>query len=202
MAGARERLAPLFRGADLGWAYAGVVVAVAVAVRVLPGSRPGQLVQDTSTNLVNLRDTPLLVLSASAFVVSSLWGLWILVPLVVLFGAAQRWLGRTATVVVAALGHVGATLFVAVLLAAGLYHGRLDPTLARTDDVGVSYGLAAVAGLLAARVPPRHRIPYVLGLAAVAAGPLLLAPTVTALGHATAALLGLALAVLVTAAAR
>jgi hypothetical protein len=194
--GARGRVPPLFRGADLGWAYAGVVVAVAVAVRILPGSGPGQLVRDTSTNLANLRDTPLLVLSASAFVVSSLWGLWILVPLVVLFGAAQRWLGRAGTVIVAVIGHVGATLFVAVLLVAGLHHGRLDPSVVRADDVGVS------AGLLAARVPPRPRPWYVLGLLAAAAGPLLVDPTYTGLGHTTAVLLGLAFAVLVGRAAR
>ncbi len=187
---------PLVRDTDLAWAYAAVVLVVAVVARALPGASE-ELVLDSSTNLDNLRHTPVLVLVASAFVVAPLSGLWILVPLVVAFGAAQRWLGRAATLVVATLGHVGATLFVAVLLATGIERGWLSPAIAHAPDVGVSYGLAAVAGLLAARVPAGRRRWYVLGLLVVAAGPLAIRPTFTYVGHTIAALLGLALAVLV-----
>lgn len=186
------------RRADVGWAYAAVVLVVAIVVRVLPGTRTQDLVLESSTNLDNLRHTPLLVLGASAFVVSPLWGLWILAPLVVVFGAAQRWLGRAATVIVAVLGHVGATLFVAVLLAAGINDGVVDADLARAPDVGVSYGLAAVAGVLVGRVPRRHRPWYALGLLAVAAGSLLADRDFTGVGHVIAVLLGFALAVLAT----
>jgi PPOX class probable F420-dependent enzyme len=197
----RRRVAPLVRDADLAWVYAAVVVVVAIIVRVLPGARTGEWVLDSSTNLDNLRDAPLLVLGASAFVVAPVSGLWILVPLVVAFGAAQRWLGRAATVIVAVLGHVGATLFVAMLLAAGIARGQLDPAVARAPDVGVSYGLAAVAGLLVARVPARLRGWYVVGLLALTAGPLLVRPNFTELGHTTAVLLGFALALLAVRAA-
>jgi hypothetical protein len=184
------------RRADVGWTYAAAVVVVAVVVRVLPGTRPEDLVLDSSTNLDNLRHTPLLVLGASAFVVSPLWGLWILAPLVVVFAAAQRWLGRAATVIVAVLGHVGATLFVAVLLAAGINDGVVDAAVARAPDVGVSYGLAAVAGVLVGRVPRRWRAWYALGVLTVAAVSLLLDQDFTGIGHVSAVLLGFALAVL------
>lgn len=183
------------RRADVGWAYAAVVLVVAVVVRV-PGTRTQDLVLESSTNLENLRHTPLLVLGASAFVVSPVWGLWILVPLVAVFAAAQRWLGRAATVIVAVLGHVGATLFVAVLLAAGINDGVLDADLARSPDVGVSYGLAAVAGVLVGRVPRRLRPWYALGVLGVAAGSLMADRDFTGVGHVTAVLLGFALAVL------
>jgi Rhomboid-like protein len=189
-----SRIAPWLRGADVGWAYAGVVVVVAVVVRVLPGITTEELVLDSSTNLDNLRHTPLLVLLASAFVVAPLRGLWILVPLVAAFGAAQRWLGRAATITLAALGHVGATLFVAALLSAGIDDGRLSPALARAEDVGVSYAVATVAGLLAARVPRRLRPWYAMGLLAVTAGPLVVEVDFTEVGHVTAVLLGFALA--------
>jgi hypothetical protein len=194
----RRRLVELLRGTDLAWAYAAVVVAVAIVVRVLPGTRPEDLVLDTSTNLDNLRHTPLLVLGASAFVVAPVWGLWILAPLVAVFAAAQRWLGRAATVIVAVFGHVGATLFVAALLAAGINDGVVDAELARAPDVGVSYGLAAVAGVLVGRVPRRWRLWYALGVLAVALGTLLPDPDFTAVGHVTAVLVGFALAVLAT----
>jgi hypothetical protein len=195
--GVWSRLAPWLRGADVGWAYAAVVLVVAVVVRVLPGTTTDELVLDSSTNLDNLRRTPLLVLGASAFVVAPLTGLWILVPLVVVFGAAQRWLGRAATVIVAVLGHVGVTLFVAVLLAAGIDDGRLSPSLARAQDVGVSYALATLAGLLIGRVPRRLRPWYAGGLLVLVVAALVIGPDFTDLGHLTAVLLGFALAVLV-----
>jgi hypothetical protein len=194
----RSRLAPLFRDADVAWVYAAIVLVVAIAVEAAPGTTSEELVLDSSTNLDNLRHTPLLVLGASAFVVSPLSGLWILAPLVVVFAAAQRWLGRVATVIVAVLGHVGATLFVAVLLAAGIEDRRLSPALARAQDVGVSYAVATVAGLLVARVPGRFRPWYVVGLLALTVLPLLLDADFTEVGHLTAVLLGFALAVLVS----
>ena len=194
----RSRLALLFRHTDVAWAYAAIVLVVAIVVRAAPGITTEELVLDSSTNLDNLRHTPLLVLGASAFVVAPLPGLWVLAPLVATFGAAQRWLGRGATVIVAALGHVGVTLFVAVLLAAGIADGRLNPALARAHDVGVSYAVATLAGLLAARVPRRLRPWYVAGLVAFAVVALLVHPDFTAVGHLTAVLLGFALALLVT----
>jgi hypothetical protein len=194
----RSRLAPLFRDADVAWAYAAIVLVVAVVVELAPGTTTEELVLDSSTNLDNLRHTPLLVLGASAFVVAPPAGLWILAPLVAAFTAAQRWLGRAATIIVAALGHVGVTLFVAVLLAAGIDDGRLSPALARAQDVGVSYAVATVAGLLVARVPRRRRPWYAAALLVVTVVPLVLDTDFTDVGHLTAVLFGFALAVLVT----
>jgi hypothetical protein len=194
----RSRLAPLFRHADVAWAYAAIVLVVALVVKAAPGLTSDELVQDSSTNLQNLRDTPVLVLVVSAFVVAPVSGLWILAPLVVTFAAAQRWLGRASTVIVAGLGHVGATLFVAVLLAAGIHAGRLSPALATAQDVGVSYAVFAVAGLLVARVPHRLRNWYIAGLLVLTVVPLLMEQSFDAVGHLIAVLLGLALAVLVS----
>ncbi len=194
----RTRLAPLFRDADVAWVYAAIVVVVAIVVEAAPGATTEELVLDSSTNLDNLRHTPLLVLGASAFVVAPLSGLWILAPLVVTFAVAQRWLGRAATVIAAALGHVGVTLFVAVLLAAGIDDGRLSPALAQARDVGVSYAVATVAGLLVGWVPRRLRPWYAAGLLVLTIVPLLLDADFTEVGHLTAVLLGFALAVLVT----
>src|SRR4051794_12245851 len=104
------------RGRDLALAYAAVLIAVALVIALQPAPESSRLVLDSSTNLDNLRDTPLLVLVVSAFVTSSLAGLWIVVPLVWAYGAAQRWLGRGPTVLVAVFGHVFATLAVAVVL--------------------------------------------------------------------------------------
>ncbi|WP_127131874.1 rhomboid-like protein [Georgenia sp. SYP-B2076] len=186
----------LLRGSDVAITYASVVTVVAVVLALAPAHVRDDVVQRCSTNLTNLRDRPVFVLVVSAFVIPSLQGLWQLPLLVLLYTAAQRWVGRAATVFVAALGHVGATLLVAALIASGITHGRLAASVARASDVGVSYGLACLAGFLVSRAPARWRAPYVVAAAAYFVAPLLINQTFTDVGHATAFLLGLGLAFL------
>ncbi len=189
---ARE-LIELVRGSDLAMIYALLVIIIGVVLATASRATHNRVVAQSSTNLVNLRDHPLSVLFASAFIVSSIAELWQVVLLLPVYAAAQRWVGRVATIVVAAIGHVGATLFVATLLSAGIFHGWLARSVDRTTDVGVSYALACVAGFLVVRVPIRWRVPYLVVALAYFAAPLLFVPSFTAVGHATALGLGLSL---------
>ena len=59
--------------------------------------------------------------------------------------------------IVGVLGHVGATLVVATMEITQLAKGRVGFSIAVSADAGVSYGLAAVAGILVARVPATWR---------------------------------------------
>jgi len=179
---------------DLAILYSGVVVVVAVVLATLPEPVHDAVVLNCSTNLENLRLHPVWVLIVSAFVLSSLAGLWLVPFLAVAVAAGQRWLGRAPVVFAGVMGHVGATLLVAVLLATGIVHGRLAASVAHEPDVGISYVLACLAGLLTVRVPPRWRQGYVAALVLYFVGPLLLRPTFTALGHTTALASGLGLA--------
>lgn len=174
-------------------AYALAVVVLAAVLELQPDRVHARLVLESSTNLVNLRDRPLLVLGASAFVLDSAASLWLVALLVVVYGAAQRWLGRTATVLTAVFGHVFATLFVAVLLTSGIAHHDLSRALARETDVGVSYGLAALLGLLTFRLTGRVRRWVQLGGVVWLAGVVLLQSDFTDLGHLVAWLIGLAI---------
>ena len=183
----------LVRSSDLALIYGGIVVVVAVVLACLPDSTHDRVIAQSSTNLVNLRDHPLWVLFISAFVVSSLAGLWQIIILLPLYAAGQRWVGRAGTIIVAVIGHVGATLFVATLLSAGIFHGYFSRSVARSSDVGVSYALACLAGFLLVRVPRRWRVLYFVVIVGYFAAPLLFAPGFTAVGHATALTLGLAL---------
>ena len=99
------------------------------------------------------------------------------------------------------MGHVGATLMVAAIQASHLYHDRVDASIREAADVGVSYGMFATFGLLVARVPTRRRPYYIAGgfLLVVALGRHV---DFTALGHVTALLLGLLVAVIALAARR
>lgn len=180
------------RAHDVAVAYAVLVVVTTLLIFRLPDTRSAAVVLDASTNLANLRAQPVRVLLASAFVVSSPWGLWVLPVVVATYGAAQRWVGRAATVLLALLGHVFATLLVGVLLAAGIARRQLDHRLAHQPDVGVSYGLATVLGLLVFRLPPPLRRRVVAGATAVLVLSLVLDETFTGLGHLVAWGTGLA----------
>jgi hypothetical protein len=184
----------LLRSCDLAIGYSVVVVVIAVVLSLLSKQTHDRVVLDCSTNLVNLRVHPLWVLFASAFVVSSLIGLWQIPFLLLLYAAAQRWVGRAATIIVAVIGHVGATLFVATLLTTGIFHGWLARSIARTSDVGISYGLACLMGFLLIQVPRRWRVCYLIAAIGYFVSPLVYDPNFTSVGHTTALTLGLGLA--------
>ncbi len=136
-----------------------IVIVVSTWIGLHSDATVRRLVESVSTNLDNMRSTPLAVLAASAFVVSPLTQL-LLVPVVVfVFGLVQRWLGRTALVAVWVFGHVGATLFVMAMEITALYRHIAHFSIVVKPDVGVSYGMAAAIGLLCARVPRRRRTP-------------------------------------------
>jgi hypothetical protein len=176
---------------DVGIAYALLVLLVTIAVFTQPNGAAAQAVLDSSTNLKNLRTQPLSVLFLSAFVLESPWRLWLLPVLVVVFGAAQRWLGRAATILVAVGGHVFATVFVALVVNAGIAHHQLSRRVADEPDVGVSYGLAALTGLLVYRLTSRWRRRTALIGSGVLLIVLALSQTFTDLGHLVAWSIGL-----------
>jgi rhomboid family protein len=187
-------LARFWRGRDIGIVYGAIVIVLSLWIGLHSDATVRKLVENVSTNLDNMRSTPLAVLAASAFVVSPLTQL-LLVPVVVfVFGVVQRWLGRIALVAVWVFGHVGATLFVMAMEINALYRHIAHFSLVVKPDVGVSYGMAAAIGLLCARVPRRRRIPYALACLAVTGGMFAIWPGFTSLGHLTAIVIGLGMA--------
>ncbi len=190
------RTAHVVLRSDLALVVSGVITALTIALTLSPDGVVQQVVSSTSTNLANLRTHPVPVLVASLFVVPDLDGLVLVLVLLVALAYGQQWVGRFATVVVAVIGHVGATLFVAILLITGLGAHLVPRSVVYAEDVGVSYALAALLGWLTARVPRRWRVWYVAMLVVYFLGPAMFAQTFTDAGHATALVLGLSLAVL------
>jgi hypothetical protein len=191
----RHRLGEQWRGRDVAVVYAVIVVVISIVTAVQPPGQLRAIVTYSSTNLTNLRQRPLAVLFVSAFVISPAWGLWIIAPMVVAYGALQRWLGRASVIVVGVLGHVGATLFVATMELTELAKGRVGFRIAGRPDVGVSYALAAIAGVLVVRVADRWRRRYVVMSLIIVVGQFFILRNFTGLGHVTAWLIGLAVAV-------
>lgn len=204
-----RRLLHQIRRSDIALGYAGIVLILFVGAHVFGQESFRHLVESSSTNLANLRTHPLYVLGASAFVVEDGMALLSLPLLVVSYAVAQHRLGRGPLLVAIVIGHLLATLFVAPLLAAGISQGWLPQAIATESDVGFSYGMACVFGLLSCTIRPgRRRQGYIAAILTWWGWPLLLAPlhlghpTFTDVGHVIAVLTGLALAVLPGAATR
>lgn len=173
--------------------YAVVLIAISEDLTDRGPRARGLIVSDLSTNLHNLAHGQLGTLIGSAFVSDS--GdiyVWLpgLVCLLALGELIWRSRGLLTTFVV---GHIGATLLVALWLAAAVEAQWLPHSVTRATDVGISYGAVCVLGALTASIPSRWRpvwIGWWLGIAVTAA---VLSVDFTAIGHVVALLLGVAL---------
>ena len=152
-----------------------------------------RLLLERSTNLHHLASDPVRVLVASAFWVSAAWQV---LPWAALFSLvlapAERWLGTLRWATVFACGHVGATLSTAAGLWTAIRLDAVDESIARSADVGVSYGFFAVAAVLVYRLPRRLRLPYIAALGGYVVVALFVRGTFTDAGHLLALLIGFA----------
>ncbi|HZA09178.1 rhomboid-like protein [Mycobacterium sp.] len=183
-------------------AYAVVLMAVAGTLSMLGPQVQQSVIAHMSTNLYNLQRGHLGTLVGSAFVTDG-GQIYVRLPGLVCLLALAEWFWRGRRLVMAfALGHVGATLIVAVWLAVATDVGWLPKSVGLASDVGVSYGAAAVLGALAAAIPPRLRPVWIGWWLAI--GVLIAAPgqDFTAIGHALALTLGMLLATRFPAATR
>jgi hypothetical protein len=191
------------RRADVAVIYVLIVLVASVFLAAQPPALLRSWVQQSSTNLLNMRERPLSVLLLSAFVVSPLSQLVLLLPALVAYATIQRWLGRAAAVIIGALGHVGATLFVMSMEITALYRHIAGFSIVVSPDIGVSYGLAAACGALIARVPRgRWRVGYTLLSLAVIVVQFVLLRDFSALGHAVAWAIGVSVGWLLLRASR
>jgi len=172
-------------------------VALIVVTTVLAGLAPAvqdRVIRHASTNLHNLRHGHVETLLDSAFVADagpvSLW----LPGLACLLGIGELlWRGKRLLVAFT-VGHVGATLFVAVGLTAAVTFGWLPATVTRATDVGISYGAAAVLGALTPAIPRRWRPTWVGWWLALGAAVVYLGSDFSDTGHAVAMVLGMVVA--------
>jgi hypothetical protein len=173
-------------------AYATALAAISVTLTTLGPHVRATAISELSTNLHNLAHGHIATLVGSAFVEGGddfyawLPGLMCLLALGELI-----WRGE-GLVIAFMLGHVGATLLVAIWLVAAIKAGWLPMAVAHATDVGVSYGAVCVLGALTASLAPRWRPIWVgwwLGTAVTVA----LSMDFTAVGHVVAFLLGVAI---------
>jgi hypothetical protein len=187
----------LVRSAPVTSAYVAIVAVIAVVSQIEGDVFADRLARGTSTDLDNLASVPALVLPASAFVLEQPNQIVLLPLLALAMGAVERWRGSLAAAATFVAGHVGATLLVAAWLAAGIAFGWVAPSYSHAVDVGVSYGEAALWGLLVARVPRRWRFVYLGSQGIALLTVLAIRHGFTDLGHVLGWAIGLSLAVVV-----
>ena len=178
-----------------------LTVDAALLRRVLSASDGARLRQDISTNLDNMGRHPLRSLFGSLLVVdpgSALtFLLVVVVGLAVCLALLERSIGTRRAVALVLAAHVGATLTTTAVIAVAVGAGTYPQATRHALDYGVSYASIAAVAAVTPLLPRRLR-PWWAGVAVLY--PLSRAewygalPDFTAIGHCTAALIGLACA--------
>jgi hypothetical protein len=187
-------LGSYIRNSPATFIYAAIIFVTTWVAAGLPAAQRNALLRTQSTNLHNLQTHPIDVLFRSAFWSGSAVYLPFLLLLALVLAPAEEWLGTFRLILVFVLGHVGATAVTAVVLSHGFFSSTGNPVgLARTIDVGISYGSFCIAAVLAYRLPMPWRVAYSAALVAIfALFAFVLGRTFTDFGHFTSVLIGFA----------
>ncbi|GAA2050989.1 rhomboid-like protein [Williamsia deligens] len=171
-------------------------VTTIVAHRVGAGDLT-DILRSRSTNLRHLMHDPLPSLFRSAlWIDGDGWFLYALLYATI-HATVERWIGTARWLGVVVLAHVGATYISQSVLLWAIDTGRAPQSAINVIDIGVSYGLAGVAGILVYRLARKWRAPYLVVLVALALTPVVVPfangghPTFTDIGHLCAVLIGL-----------
>ncbi|MFI0826125.1 rhomboid-like protein [Streptomyces roseolus] len=170
-----------------------VIAITSLVLALSPDGFESYLLHRNSSNLHQLARHPVRALLGSAFWIQDPAALAFYALLFELFHApVERWLGTPAWLFTVAAAHITATLVSQQVVLYAITHHDMPRSMAHVVDIGVSYGLAASAGILAHRVPRPWRWLYLTAVVAFFLVPLLTDRTFTDLGHALSLAIGLA----------
>ncbi|MFE0042327.1 rhomboid-like protein [Streptomyces albireticuli] len=151
------------------------------------------LLHRTSSNIHQLNKQPIESLLISGFWIENPSSFLLYAGLFELVHAnVERWIGTLRWLFVVAVAHVAATLISQDIVMLAIQDHSLPRSMKHVVDIGVSYGLAAAAGVLTYRVPRPWRWGYAASLVAFFAVPLCTGGTYTDIGHAVSVAIGLA----------
>jgi rhomboid family protein len=170
-----------------------LVLLVTTRIQRSAGPRGARRIQrENSTNLRRLRSEPTRALISSLFWLDGrTW--WPYVPVfVAVVAPAERRLRWWRWLLVGWSAHAAGTYSGQGLLRYSMDRGAVPTRLVNVRDVGVSYFVLGLAGVLSGYVRPPWRARGQLTAVAALAGNAALRPTFTEVGHLTAFLIGLA----------
>jgi hypothetical protein len=179
------------RGAPWTFCWLAILLVTTVVQHSVSPEHLREILGDRSTNIHHLSDDPVRVLISSLFWLDGYYWLPYLVLYCVFHAPAERWLGATRWLAVGLTTHVCATLLSEGILYWAIEHGRASETLINTEDIGVSYFLAGIVGVLTFRIVYPWRWVYLAAMVALFITPLVNHVTFTGIGHVSAFLLGL-----------
>jgi len=104
---------------------------------------------------------------------------------------AERWLGHLRWLLVGLVCHVGATYLSEGYLYSRIQEAVSSPRLIDARDIGVSYFVVGIVGVLTYHIPRRWRWFYLVGALVVFGVSLAVKRDFTQLGHFSALLIGL-----------
>ncbi len=180
------------RSAPLTYSWLVVLLATTLVQHSMTPRTLRQMLQSTSTNLHHLASDPLRVLFQSLLWIDGRYWWPYLLIFTVFLAPAERWLGHLRWAVVGLVCHVGATYLGEAYLYWNIQQAAASPRLIDARDVGVSYFVVGIVGVLFYRVPKRWRWGYLAAAVLLVGGALVLRTNFTSLGHLCALLLGLA----------
>jgi hypothetical protein len=179
------------RSAPLTYCWLLVLLYTTIVKRSTDRLELHHLLIHRSTNIHHLETDPLYVLFSSLLWIDGKYWLPYLVLFTVFMAPAERWLGKLRWLAVGLTAHVLATYISEGLLYLAIERGIASPRLVNASDVGVSYFLVGIVGVLSYRIVRPWRWAYV----AVAVVSFVVALTVqagfTPVGHLAALLIGL-----------
>ncbi|MET9617153.1 rhomboid-like protein [Kitasatospora indigofera] len=192
----------LARAARAYWAYVrrapgthiwlAILFATTVVIRHVSPETAEHILEQRSTNLHQLADSPVRVLVTSAMWIAGGGWYFYFVLYNVFHVPAERWLGTRRWLAVLLIAHVGATYLSEGVLYWAIEHGHAPQSAVHTLDYGVSYALAGVEAVLTYRITAPWRYPYIGGVLFFYGLALVEGRDFTSVGHFSAVLLGLA----------
>lgn len=182
----------LMRSAPLTFVWLAILLATTVIQQNLSAADLDRVLGARSTNIDHLTNDPVHVLWTSLFWIDGAYWLPYLLMFLIFHVPAERWLGSWRWLLVGLSAHVVASYISEGILALAIRDGVAKADMVNTLDVGVSYFLAAIVGVLTYRIAYPWRWVYLVGIIVVYGLPLVTAIDFTAVGHFTSLLIGLA----------
>lgn len=186
-----HRAGSYIRSAPGTYIWLAILFLTTVALHHMSPDFEEDFLRQRSTNIHELSNDPL-----RALVTSAMWidgGFWL--PYAVLFtvfhAQAERWLGTLRWLVVVVAAHVLATLISEGALLGAIRRGAAPHSAVDTLDIGVSYALAGVIGVLTYCLAAPWRYLYLAAILVFYGLPLLTSRTFTDFGHFISILIGL-----------
>ena len=180
------------KSAPLTYTWLVVLLITTIIQHSIPTRHLHALLQKESTNLHHLASDPVRVLIQSLLWIDGKYWWPYLIVFTLFLAPAERWLGQLRWLTVGLVSHVGATYLSEGYLYWRIQEAVSSPRLIDARDIGVSYFVVGIVGVLTYHVPPRWRWRYVIGALVVFAAFLAVKRDFTNLGHFCALLIGLA----------